>query len=399
MAVATELHQRLVDQLTTKGLLDNPRLRAAFQAVRREHFLPGVAVDRVYQDDAVTCHSGPDGTPLSSASQPTIVAVMLNQLDPQPGDQVLEIGAGSGYNAGLLAHLVAPGGQVTSIEIDSDVAAAARANLARAGVEGVVVRTGDGWLGAPDRAPFDRIEATVSVWDVAPAWTQQLTPSGTLVAPIELHAGIHASVGFARHGRHLRSRSVQGCGFLPLRGPHAGPDTFVKVQPGLWASLEDPAQDTLTLLRELLTATPTREPAAALPEGWFARLVLQEPGAIQLLPFADGLELEEMNSGLLDPAAGGLALVLEQARQLIGYGDPAPLAALRTHLAASRPLDLRSLEIQAVPADLPHEAPPEVDWVVARPAYRFWIREARDPRRAQQLSGTSDPQKGASEQA
>jgi hypothetical protein len=96
MAMATELHQPLVDQLATKRLLDNPRLRAAFQAVRREHFLPGVAVERVYQDDSVTCHSGPDGTPLSSASQPTIVAVMLNQLDPQPGDHVLEIGAGSG---------------------------------------------------------------------------------------------------------------------------------------------------------------------------------------------------------------------------------------------------------------------------------------------------------------
>jgi protein-L-isoaspartate(D-aspartate) O-methyltransferase len=400
MAVATELHQRLVDQLTTKGLLNNPRLRAAFQALRREHFLPGVAVERVYQDDAVTCHSAPDGTPLSSASQPTIVAVMLNQLDPQPGDHVLEIGAGSGYNAALLAHLVAPGGQVTSIEIDKDIAAAARANLARAGVEWVEVRTGDGWLGVPDRAPFDRIEATVSVWDAAPAWTQQLTPSGTLVAPLGLHAGLHFSVGFVRHGRHLRSRSVQDCGFLPLRGPHAGPDTFVKVQPGLWASLEDPTQATLARLRELLTATPTREPAAALPEGWFARLVLQEPGAIQLLPFADGQpELEEVNSGLLDPAAGGLALVLEQARQLVGFGDPAPLAALRTHLAASRPLDLRSLEIYAIPADLPDEASPEVDWVVARPAYRFWIREARDPRHPRQLSGTSDPQKDASEQA
>jgi protein-L-isoaspartate(D-aspartate) O-methyltransferase len=164
MAMATELHQRLVDQLATKRLLDDPRLRAAFQAVRREHFLPGVAVERAYQDDSVTCHNGPDGTPLSSASQPTIVAVMLNQLDPQPGDHVLEIGAGSGYNAALLAHLVAPGGKVTSIEIDPDIAVAARTNLARAGVEGVAVRTGDGWLGAPDRAPFDRIEATVSVW-------------------------------------------------------------------------------------------------------------------------------------------------------------------------------------------------------------------------------------------
>ena len=201
----------------------------------------------------------------------------------------------------MLAHLVAPGGQVTSIEIDPDLAAAARANLTRAGVDGVAVRTGDGWLGAPEQAPFDRIEATVGVRDLAPAWTQQLTPAGVLVAPLALHAGVHVSVGFARHGRHLRSRSLECCGFLPLRGSHAGANTFAKVQPGLWASLEDPTHATLTRLRELLTTTPTREPAAALPKGWFARLVLQEPGTIQLLPFADGQpELEEMNSGLLD---------------------------------------------------------------------------------------------------
>ena len=256
VATATQLHQRLVDRLAANVLLDNPCLRAAFQAVPREHFLPGVAVERVYQDDAVTCHTRPDGTPLSSSSQPAIMATMLGQLDPQPGDHVLEIGTGSGYNAALLAHLVAPGGQVTSIEIDPDLAAAARANLTRAGVDGVAVRTGDGWLGAPEQAPFDRIEATVGVRDLAPAWTQQLTPAGVLVAPLALHAGVHVSVGFARHGRHLRSRSLECCGFLPLRGSHAGANTFAKVQPGLWASLEDATDAALTLLGELLATTP-----------------------------------------------------------------------------------------------------------------------------------------------
>jgi hypothetical protein len=93
--------------------------------------------------------------------------------------------------------------------------------------------------------------------------------------------------------------------------------------------------------------------------------------------------------------------VLEQAPQLIGFGDPAPLAALRRHLATSRPLDLRSLEIQAVPAELPDEAPPEVDWVIARQEHRFWIREpqVRDARRARQLSGTPDAQGARPEQA
>jgi protein-L-isoaspartate(D-aspartate) O-methyltransferase len=378
MATAANLHQRLIDQLTSKGLLDNPRLRAAFQAVRREHFLPGIPPERIYEDDAVTCHTRPDGTPLSSSSQPTVMALMLNQLDPQPGDHVMEIGAGSGYNAALLAHLLTPKGQVTTIDLDPDVAAAARANLTRAGVDGVVVRTGDGWLGTPDHGPFDRIEVTVSVRDLAPAWTAQLAPAGVLVAPLALRANLQVSVAFAHHGHHLRSRSVEGCGFMPLRGPHAGPDTFVKVQPGLWASLEPEhaTAATLDLVRRLLATTPTREPAPEVPEEWFARLALAMPGALQLLPFGGGpLELEEVNSGLLDPAAGGLALVLEQTRQLIGFGNPAPLAALRIHLTDSRPLDLRTLEIQTVPADLPDEPPPEVDWVLARQAHRFWIRE------------------------
>ena len=127
---------------------------------------------------------------------------------------------------------------------------------------------------------------------------------------------------------------------------------------------------------ELLATTPIREPAPGLPGGWFARLALAAPGAIQLLA-AEGerWELEEVSGGLLDPAAGGLALVLEQAGQLIGFGDPAPLVALWRHLATSRPLDLRSLEVQAVPAEFPDAAPPEVDWVIARQEHRFWIRE------------------------
>ena len=109
-AMTNDLHQGLVADLAGKGLLDNPRLRAAFQAIRREHFLPGVEPKRVYRDDAVTTQAGPGGMTTSSSSQPSIMAMMLAQLDPQPGDRVLEIGAGTGYNAALLARLVGPGG-------------------------------------------------------------------------------------------------------------------------------------------------------------------------------------------------------------------------------------------------------------------------------------------------
>ena len=95
-----------LEDLAGKRLLDNPRLRAAFQAIHREHFLPAVELERVYHDDAVTTQTGPGGMTTSSSSQPSIMALMLAQLDPQPGDRVLEIGAGTGYNAALLAYLV-----------------------------------------------------------------------------------------------------------------------------------------------------------------------------------------------------------------------------------------------------------------------------------------------------
>jgi protein-L-isoaspartate(D-aspartate) O-methyltransferase len=129
--MTTGLHERLVEELAGKGLLDNPRLRAAFQAVRREHFLPGVDLERVYRDDAVTTQVGPSGMTTSSSSQPSIMAMMLAQLDPQPGERVLEIGAGTGYNAALLAHVVGLGGQVTSIDIDPAITQTAHANLAK----------------------------------------------------------------------------------------------------------------------------------------------------------------------------------------------------------------------------------------------------------------------------
>jgi protein-L-isoaspartate O-methyltransferase len=121
--------------------------------------------------------------PSSSSSQPSIVADMLDALDPQPGEAVLEIGTGTGWNAALLACRVGPTGRVTTIEVDPEIAAAARAALASAGYP-VDVVTGDGVAGHPDTAPYDRIMATASVREIVPrAWLEQLRPGGRLVTP------------------------------------------------------------------------------------------------------------------------------------------------------------------------------------------------------------------------
>jgi protein-L-isoaspartate(D-aspartate) O-methyltransferase len=380
-AMTTDLHQRLVEDLAGKRLLDNPRLRAAFQAIHREHFLPGVEAERIYHDDAVTTQTGSGGMTTSSSSQPSIMALMLAQLDPQPGDRVLEIGAGTGYNAALLAHLVGPGGQVTTIDIDPAITRAAQANLDRAGIGAnqVEVRTGDGWLGVADRALFDRIQATVGVWDLAPAWADQLTPAGTLVAPLWLRAGVHVTAAFTRPAgdARLRSRQVAGCDFVRLRGPHAGPADIVEVQPGLLATVDHVDDAQLALLRGLLATTPVREAALPIPKGmgWFARLALDEPDALQLLTPGD--ENEELR-GLFDPTPTnpGLALVLEKERQLAGFGDQASLSRLRAHLNRGESINFHELTIEAIPSDAPTvETASGQGWVIARPTYRFLIFE------------------------
>src|SRR5215204_4057723 len=122
------------------------------------------------------------GRPISSSSQPAIMAVMLDQLDVRPGQRVLEIGTGTGYNAALLAELVGGSGAVTTVDIDADLVEQAGRNLDAAGVGGVdVVRgdgsaggvdvvRGDGSAGWPDAAPYDRIILTAAARDLAPAW-------------------------------------------------------------------------------------------------------------------------------------------------------------------------------------------------------------------------------------
>jgi protein-L-isoaspartate(D-aspartate) O-methyltransferase len=142
----------------------------------------------------------------------------------EPGQRVLEIGAGTGYNAALLAHLVGPEGQVVSVDIDADLVERAREHLIDAGHSEVTVVCGDGAEGFTPAAPYDRVIATVGVWDLSPAWLDQLGPGGRIVAPLDVR-GVQRSVAMERAGGHWTSRSVVPCGFMRMRGPFAGPET------------------------------------------------------------------------------------------------------------------------------------------------------------------------------
>lgn len=221
---AAQLHQQLLDNLRQSGILNAPGVEAAFAATPRHLFLPDLPLEQVYTDRPITLKYDTAGNATSSSSQPTMMALMLNQVQLQAGDNVLEIGTATGYNAAILKHIVGDRGRVTTVELDADLARQAQANLARSSAGNITVVTGDGARGYAPRASYDHILATVGVWDVPQAWFSQLKPAGSVVVPIVIN-GVQVSAVFQRQadGTFL-SVDNRPCQFVYLRGSFSGPN-------------------------------------------------------------------------------------------------------------------------------------------------------------------------------
>jgi protein-L-isoaspartate(D-aspartate) O-methyltransferase len=235
-----QANQRMVDQLIARGALWSRPLIAAFRATPRHRFLrriwhysrqhgwreihtdaPGRQELRLlYADRALTTRlsepaPGQPPLPISSSSQPSLMAEILEDLRLAPGMKTLEIGAGTGYNAALLAHVV---GQVVSLEIDRRVLAEAAEHLQAFPDRRVELQHGDGRLGCPEQAPFDRILVTAATLDLEPAWLEQLVEGGLLLAPLDLAPGLAFLVcGVCRDGV-FEGRLTRPAYFMPLRG-------------------------------------------------------------------------------------------------------------------------------------------------------------------------------------
>ncbi|RKT86367.1 protein-L-isoaspartate(D-aspartate) O-methyltransferase [Saccharopolyspora antimicrobica] len=215
---ADELRAQLTDRLIKDGTIRTDAVEAAFRQVPRHLFLPGLPLTEAYADEPVyTKHEG-DGTRISAASQPKIVAMMLEQLGIQPGERLLELGAATGYNAALMTTLTGPTGHVTTIDIDEDLVAGAREHLAAASISNVEAVAADGALGHPEAAPFDRVIATVGAHEVPAAWLDQLAPGGRLVAPVRLRGCASRSIIFERDQDGWSSLGSEMAIFMPLRG-------------------------------------------------------------------------------------------------------------------------------------------------------------------------------------
>ena len=309
---AEQLRHQLVDYLRARAVVTTTPVENALRAVPRHLFLPGVPLPQAYADDAVVTRRDEAGMPSSSASQPAIVAIMLEQLELAPGMRVLEIGAGTGYNAALLATMVGAGGSVTTVDIDPEVVEGARANLDRAGLSAVRVECGDGGLGYAPGAPYDRTIVTVGAWDLPPAWFDQLGVDGRLVVPLGLR-GPQCSICFERavaqrvagapsqgpvtrtngvRTETWQSRSIVACGFMQMRGGFAGPARMIGLgdDNSLWLeddrhidvdaiqhALAEPARDhrtgTLVTAREVWTSLSLW---LALTDADYVRLHLPE---------------------------------------------------------------------------------------------------------------------------
>jgi len=209
------LRNQLVDSLVARNVIRSPRIEAAFRAIPRHLFLPGVPIAVAYSDEAVPTKADRRRL-LSSSSQPAMMAIMLAQLDLAPGMNVLEIGAGTGYNAALMAHTVGRSGHITTIDIDPDTAASAAAHLDNAGGDCVEVVCADGHDGWAPNALYDRIIATAAVETLPSAWADQLIDGGVLVAPVGGRSE-QRSIAYQRMAGRLEQRSAVLCGFMALR--------------------------------------------------------------------------------------------------------------------------------------------------------------------------------------
>lgn len=257
VADADALRKAMVDTLWSWGGVRTMAVEAAMRAVPRHLFVPGTSLERAYGPESVVTFRDGDGIAISSASGPGVVAAMLEQLGARPGDRVLEIGAGTGYNAACLAELVGPLGSVTTVDIGADIVAGARRALAVAGYDRVRVVHGDGVDGVPDGGPYDRIIVTAGAWDVPPSWREQLAPGGRLVVPLRI-CGVTRAVALELDGLVWRSVSIVECGFMPMRGPDAVEELNLELPPsrGVRIRVDDRQPVDVEALGAALDAAP-----------------------------------------------------------------------------------------------------------------------------------------------
>jgi protein-L-isoaspartate(D-aspartate) O-methyltransferase len=210
-SAASEARHRMVsNQIEARGIKD-PRVIAAMRRVPRHELVPLELRDSAYQDSPLPIGYG------QTISQPYIVAFMSEQLKLTGDETVLEVGTGSGYQAAVLAELAA---HVFSIEIVEPLAERSRRDLARLGFDNVTVRSGDGYKGWPEEAPFDAIIVTAAPPSIPSPLVDQLAVGGRMVLPVGKYS--QELVLITRDAEGVKTESLIGVRFVPMVGEVEG---------------------------------------------------------------------------------------------------------------------------------------------------------------------------------
>ncbi|HSS94124.1 MAG TPA: protein-L-isoaspartate(D-aspartate) O-methyltransferase [Candidatus Dormibacteraeota bacterium] len=206
--MSTPAQRMVAEQLLPNGVTDQ-RVIEAMTHVPREQFLAGRLRRHAYENRALAIDCG------QTISQPLVVALMTQALAPQPDDNALEVGTGSGYQAAVLSRLVR---RLTTLELEPSLAEHASEALSRLGYSNVDVAVADGTLGWPAKAPYDVILVAAASPEVPLALFDQLAPEGRMVIPVGRASDEHQDLRiFERHGDDLISRSLFPVRFVPLR--------------------------------------------------------------------------------------------------------------------------------------------------------------------------------------
>lgn len=206
-AFEVERKRMVANQIARRGISD-ARVLTAMRQVPRHRFLPEESWSHAYDDSPVRIGSG------QTMSQPYIVALMTELLGVAPGHRVLDVGTGSGYQAAILGELAQ---EVYSIERHSALAETAASRLAELGYQNVQVHVGDGSLGYPPAAPYDRILVAAAAPEVPLALQDQLTDGGRLVVPVGEKRRQQLEV-WEREGETFRRTNSIPVVFVPLIG-------------------------------------------------------------------------------------------------------------------------------------------------------------------------------------
>ncbi|HKS54474.1 MAG TPA: protein-L-isoaspartate(D-aspartate) O-methyltransferase [Steroidobacteraceae bacterium] len=206
-----DARERMVrEQIAGRGIRD-PRVIEALREVPRHCFIPEPERPRAYDDGPVAIGQG------QTISQPYIVALMTELLRAQPGDRVLEVGTGSGYQAAVLARLV---GHVYTIELEERLASAAAALLGELKYENITVRTGDGYAGWPEHAPFDIVIVTAAPEQIPQPLIEQLRAGGRLIVPVGPRFTVQQLLLIEKDATGaIRTQDIAPVMFVPLRRP------------------------------------------------------------------------------------------------------------------------------------------------------------------------------------